>query len=238
MDNMVTAKYGLTGDMIADPKDLGLFRVVYDGPWAGRPAANSVPLRSYIIITDYGLGGNSLWWSDGSNWRPLNGNVLLYSQNGSLTTPISSLTGAAAGTFVLPGGASSLVIPAGMCFNGAAVGGEFVFYRTTATATSNVQFRLGTAASTADGMISTATMTAAANHSSRVISMARFGSSTSAYNAAGYTNYGGGASNPSAIADRTSNVNTAAAMYATADYSAGNAADVFQLISYKVWFEG
>lgn len=99
--------------------DLNL--AVYIGTWAGRPAANAVPVGSKMRVTNFGLGGQSEWWSDGTIWRPVNGQIVcwLYGEgtHGGASSGdgggVASLTGnGAAQKFTLPGTAPEF--PAGM----------------------------------------------------------------------------------------------------------------------------
>lgn len=98
-------------------------RIFYQGVWAHRPNAASVAPGAKIIATDIGVGGYSEWFSDGKNWRPLNGNVLLFEDRGSATAPLASLTGDGVATqqgFVIPN-ASSVRMPAGMAYAGSRI---------------------------------------------------------------------------------------------------------------------
>ena len=40
----------------------------YTGTWAGKPAANAIPLYGKVRITDYGVGGFSDWYSNGTRY--------------------------------------------------------------------------------------------------------------------------------------------------------------------------
>jgi hypothetical protein len=81
--------------------------------WAALPAANTVGKFTRRWVTDVGANGGSMWYSDGvSRWFPVGGNVVLAQANGSLASPLASLTGVTSADFVLPAG--NPVIPAGM----------------------------------------------------------------------------------------------------------------------------
>lgn len=90
--------------------------VVYVGTWASRPAASDVTAGSLMEITDYGAGGRSYWWSDGTYWRPQNGSVRLFTDfvtADPTANSLASLTGNSTEQFfTLPAG--NLLIPAGM----------------------------------------------------------------------------------------------------------------------------
>lgn len=90
--------------------------ITYEGTWASRPAATSVTAGAKIRITDVGVGGYSEWVSDGTYWRPVNGSVLLECRAGSVSSPVTSLTGN--GTiqqYILP---RDILLPAGMLIPG------------------------------------------------------------------------------------------------------------------------
>ena len=48
----------------------------YTGTWAGKPAANAIPLYGKIRITDYGVGGFSEWRTNGT--RYVRGPLVIY----------------------------------------------------------------------------------------------------------------------------------------------------------------
>lgn len=77
--------------MIRTKRNRGGF--AYRGPWAGRPAANGVPVGTKLAITDVGVGGYSEWFSDGTYWRPVGGFLMLGSWVSARDTPLSVITG-------------------------------------------------------------------------------------------------------------------------------------------------
>ena len=93
--------------------------------WAARPAASA---NTGLIIKISDVGFNSLFQSDGTNWRPLNGRVLLGQATGTVAAPLGvlSLDGTEQ-VFVL---SRNTPIPAGMIFPGAVISGEALFQRT------------------------------------------------------------------------------------------------------------
>lgn len=62
---------------------------VYTGTWAGKPAANTIPLYSRVRITDYGVGGFSDWYTNGT--RYVRGPLVIYS-NGLINVSSTSAT--------------------------------------------------------------------------------------------------------------------------------------------------
>lgn len=84
--------------------------IVGRGPWGdgtGIPSA-ATNTGNIFIATDIGTSQNSfggaIFFSDGANWRPLNGHVLLYSINGTVAAPVATVTtvSGTAQVFVLP----------------------------------------------------------------------------------------------------------------------------------------
>ena len=97
--------------------------------WANRPnaAANSGQI---IAVSDVGVGGCSYWWSDGANWRPLNGSCVLYSPGGTITTPVLTFDHPG-GNAIMPG-QPNILIPAGMAYAGARLNVDVVVNRPNA----------------------------------------------------------------------------------------------------------
>jgi hypothetical protein len=97
-----------------------LFAAGYAGPsgytWATKPAASAVLTGTTIRISDVGVSG-SLWTSDGTNWRPQNGSLVLWRRVGSLAAPVApNLTPTGANlSFAVP---DTMNIPAGMLIPG------------------------------------------------------------------------------------------------------------------------
>lgn len=58
------------------PLSGGTSQYVFIGVWASRPSASAYSLGTKIFVTDIGPAGSE-WVSDGSNWLPVNGSVLL-----------------------------------------------------------------------------------------------------------------------------------------------------------------
>lgn len=169
-------------------------------------------------------------------WKPRGGRQNLYRRCGSLSSPIASLTLAAAtGSFALPAfgsGTGAIQIPAGLLAAGVSqlhVYGEI--RRTTASGTANINLRLGTANSTADNTFAVAATTATADRQWEPDSQILIGGATT------YTMQNdlprNGQSTSSSV-DRTTNFNVASINYINADVSAGTVGDVFQIISLSV----
>ena len=204
---------------------------VVTGPaytWAARPAAAGNAGRC-IRITDVGVLGGSYWFSDGSNWRPVGGSVLIASQQGSITTPVSAFTAVTSSIFTI----TQPVFPAGMLIPGSAtIEFEAQLRRTGATATASINVHMGTAKSSSDNTIYAFTYAATTlldlfiNPTVLVAESGRIVTS----NWQGR----GGSGNASVYQERTGNINTAADMGITIAIASANAADSFALIGYKV----
>lgn len=110
--------------------------------WAAKPSASVAGAGTEIGITDVGPR-RSRWYSDGTNWRPVNGMVVLKQFGGSLATPAASYTGAiASAQIVQPGG--NLKLPAGMLLPGSVISVNSIERYVSAGSTSIVrQFRIG-----------------------------------------------------------------------------------------------
>ncbi len=232
---VVSANGFKTGSTTLTDSDFAAVQALVSGVgilWADRPTAAAAGNGALQWFSD--IGGGSLWRSDGTNWRPANGRTRLYAKNGLIAAPLATLTGVTSGVFTLP---ETLTIPAGLIAPHSAVWGNFEIFRTGATATALVQWRIGTAGTTSDSIVYQSSMSATTNHQSRSYSAAKFGTETDRFFAPNSSNMNGGGSQ-AAGADRTTNVNTAAAMYATVDLSSANAADTFSLIAYSLWIEG
>lgn len=96
--------YGVTPAGLLIP----LFEFAYKGDWSGRPAASAVPAGSKMCAVDVGVGGYSEWVSNGTHWRPMNGDLVFASFNaqcvGSTITPLATHTGTTADSaFVVAG---------------------------------------------------------------------------------------------------------------------------------------
>lgn len=197
--------------------------------WADLPAANSVPVgRTYTVL-------NTGWrvYSNGTNWRPANGRLLIAQRCGSVASPIATLTGVTAGMFTLP---ITPTIPAGMLGPHSRLYTEALVRRTTATATAIATSSLGTTGGTSDPNIFRVSMPASATSEVRISSFAAVdGSSATAYCAANAIPEN--AASAAQLADRNTNINTAAAMVASFGVTSANAADVFALVYYSVWME-
>ena len=198
--------------------------------WAARPAAATVP-GQVIRITDVGTAAHgSHWVSDGTNWRPVNGRVVLASLAGSTAAPVCSVTGSTGASFAIPGG--NIKVPAGLLLPGAQLEVRPVFRRVGANATGNVNVTIGTSQSASDSNLVAQGLAATTNldfaPDPRV-----FVSSATVITSTAWLQVGGGTGGGATL-DRSANFNTAADMWVSLYTSSANAADVFQLLALQV----
>jgi len=88
LQNMLTADYPDSTQNF-DPSKQPSFVCT----WATRPPASGVPIGTLITVTDQGANGRSFWWSNGVNWIPVNGEISMSVQYGTLAAPIATITG-------------------------------------------------------------------------------------------------------------------------------------------------
>jgi hypothetical protein len=207
--------------------------------WALRPTASG-NTGKVIRITDVGFQAcGSFWVSDGTNWNPVNGSVVLAQGSGAPGYPITSNTGATDFLFTLPAGpmvsGGSVVIPAGMIVpTMGQLEAECWVRRVGANGTASLRMYLGINdnASTDLNLGSTtlaATTNADANPGPLVTFPQALIAGTTAFlqrhsstmTAAGYD---AGASQ----------INTAAVMYFNIGVFVANAADTFRLVAYRL----
>ena len=197
--------------------------------WAGKPAVAAWPVGVPIIVTDVGGPAGSQWVTDGSNWLPANGRVVLASRSGSIAAPVATLTGTTTGKFTLP---ANIVLPAGILMPGKSKVEVIAALRKTGTA-ATVQFAatLGTANSTVDAAL-IATTSGAGTNSDVIINPLAAPSSTSSITTSSWSSIG--TTGTANFIDRTTNINTALDMFVNLAVFSGNVADTYSLLSYEV----
>lgn len=80
--------------------------------WAARPAPAAVPAYTRIWFSDIGIDGGSLWWSNGTRWKPVGGVCRLL----RTVTPISK-----SNANTSQGNLSTYTMPAGLMRTGDAL---------------------------------------------------------------------------------------------------------------------
>jgi hypothetical protein len=155
----------------------------YVGVLASRPAANSLPAGTEIVLTDIGIGGYSHWKTDGTDWLPTC-EIVMFRETAAAATGLSTVTGDATNNKPFtPPVYGSCGIPAGLLNTKMRIAIEAVAVRGgVASTTSNFLVRLGnTAFDTVNGgQIAQVLMPATINISGRLEGIASFSSVTSA----------------------------------------------------------
>ena len=198
------------------------------------PAASAALLNGQLYqLTDF---RNSLWYSDGSTWNPVNGSALLYQRLGSAAVPISSLNGIGAGRiFVLP---ETLKIPAILLNGNRRVRISGRVRRTAlagAPATVSVSATLGTTNTVSDQSVTTQSVNATLNQDLSIEGFASL-DSQNRFNRQGFQ--GWNLQNVTSFIDQTLNVNWIVDNYINFGInSAAIAGDTFSLFAYSVWIE-
>lgn len=109
--------------------------IIGRGAFSARPAA-SANTGNYYVATDIGTTASSfsgtLFVSDGTNWKPVNGSVVL--ANVLSSTAIATLT--ATGAFTLP---SNILIPPGLLFQGATLRVRMIVSRATTNVSTDIR---------------------------------------------------------------------------------------------------
>ena len=210
------------------------FEYPFRTTWAGRPPVGIVPAGTELQVTDY---GNRKWISDGVNWIPAQGVVILYDLFGlnDGTGHIAQISSATSGTFAIPG---RLKIPAGMLRNGTKISAQVEVTKVGGNGTATATVTLGTLNTTSDSSIVGQNMNIGTGMQALISCAARFGSSTTKFNTRDYVGEGiTQASVANVMKDRTSNINTGADMWVNVNINSANTGDVFNLIGIQVKME-
>ena len=201
--------------------------------WANVPFPATTP-GVIIQVLDVGVAP-SFWVSDGTNWRPLNGRVLLYQRTGTLAAPLATLTGVTLALFTLP---QTLTIQAGVIPPNGMVCVTAEVQRTTATAAANAKIWLGNLGTTADVAIGNLIMGATANLIIPRLHGSFFMTGSSGSGTVNGAVVPENTTSASAILqDATVNTPNTLPLYVTIGMSGANAADTFNLNNYSVWLE-
>ena len=206
------------------------FELPFRTTWADRPAVELVPAGTELQVTDY---GNQKWINDGTYWRPAQGRVLIYAKvTDSLATPLATLS--AAGIFAIPGGAPK--IPAGMIIPQMKVCATTQFRKYGTAASASVNTKLGTTGGFGDQYLCGGSIGNNNLGDMKANGFAFFGAQSNRYISGGWmaensSSYGG------VVTEISTNVNTAADMWATPAVTVMTAPDTIGLLSHQVWLE-
>lgn len=197
--------------------------------WANRPSAAVLGAGAVIEITDVGVP-RSWWMSNGTNWRPLNGNVVLRHLAGTGNAPVATYGGGTGGIAIpIPGGTFS--IPAGMILPGGVLKvGALLRHRGSNSCSFAIVLGATDSFNGNSSIINSNVNSNSAAHGTDVrvsfgTDKTRGCSSTyTARNSVGYSE------------DATININTDAVMYVNIVINAGsiNAADFFDVITFTL----
>jgi hypothetical protein len=201
--------------------------------FAGLPAASSVAAKS-VRITNIGpTGAGSLWISDGSEWKPLNGTVLHCKNSGTLAAPLATVS--AASKFSLPASDrvvnGSILIPIGTPRVGQGIRVSAKFNHRGTGGTWQVAARIGSGDTSSDPSFASFSGTAVDSQGvwllqDMVVSSATtFISSTYAMP---------NSSAPGSMVLRNVGFNNAAQLYISFYAVSVNAADFIDLLSYRI----
>ena len=235
--NIVTAETNsLTGViefLMPDGSTMSIDTPAYT--WAGKPAAAAGNLGLVIRVTD--LNG-TLWKSNGTNWRPVNGRAVIAKSAGSIASPLVSLSGAP-GQLVLPAasGVSSgaVIIPASVLLPGMGIEVSAKLRKTGTGGTWSGAVRVGTANASGDSGILSNTGAATTNNDLWMFGEADVVSPTLLATTAFATP---NSPTTGAFVDRNTNINTALPMYVGIWVGSLNAADTVALMSYEIALVG
>lgn len=201
--------------------------------FAGISASNFAP-GSRIRFTDM---KDAQFYSTGGLWKPVMGRQTLYIRQGSIASPIATLTGnGTQQAFTLP---ETLLIPRGLLTDTTKLYAEALLRRGGTAASITCGLTLGTTQTTQnDQSFAAQTITATDTNEGRIFGSAQIFSSTTSYISTGFMAANATGSASSAL--RSTNVNTAADMYVSIGSTSASfiSPDTLALISYHIWIEG
>ena len=204
--------------------------------FAGLPAPALMGTKT-VRVTNIGpTGAGSLWVSDGTDWRPLNGTALHCKNHSTLASPIATI-GAAAGKFVLPAAdrvlAGSILLPIGSPKVGQGIRLSAKFNHRGTGGAWQVAARIGSSDTSADPSFATFSGTAVDQQGVWLLQDLVVESTTTFVSSTFSTP---NASAPGGLALRNVNFNTATQIYVSFYAVSVAAADFIDLISYRVEF--
>lgn len=186
--------------------------------WANRPAVASY--KGLVIqVSDYNYAS---YYSDGTNYIPTAPQLIYHNTGlGSVASPTSTVA-AASTKFTVTGGVPT--IPASMCYAGARLRIQHTCRKSGATGAAKFDTYFGTSGDNTDTGICTATTVAGDTAYARANILLEFTSTTNAV--CTYNSTEGGNGSTGAILDRTTHIDTTAAMklsfYSGATFSVGD----------------
>lgn len=221
------------GNIVVSVNGAYRYALPFKTTWAARPPINLVPIGTELQVTDY---ANQKWISDGADWRPAQGRVLLAQKVGSLTAPIAAIQ-SVSGTFAIPGGGP--LIQAGLLVPSSKLGIQAEMRKTTGAGTFTANIWLGTAGATTDRTVLASASSATANTDALLTTSIKISDVPTRFIARNWMGDGStSSSNTGVISEANAGgFDTRLAMRVSFGNSAANATDNLVLLSYLVWLE-
>ena len=199
------------------------FLRTYRGAFSGRPTSPADGDIAYFTDVCFPPGGARFRYVTSLGFWVPDGTQTIFVNNGTLTTPVSSVAGVTAGNFAL----TNNTLPAGLLQPGMRGSAKAFIRRTGATATGTFAVYLGTTGTISDSQLAGLSLPATTATEGRYdcpFYVANSGVIVT------YANVGVNASSATtSVAERTTNINTAAGMSFTCAISLANVADSFAL---------
>lgn len=190
--------------------------------WATKPAANAFPVGVPVYISDVGVGG-STWFTDGTNWYPQGGKVLI-AQN---SNPIS-ITGTLTDQTGSSGTARAIItLPSNILLANGSMEVETFFSYTNSANAKNLRVRFGGTSGTS--YLNTSPTNTACVQNNCYIRNSNATTSQKGFLAAASNHFG------SAAGTTTSAIDTTAAVDIIIGGQLTNIAETITLESYAVW---
>lgn len=189
--------------------------------WANLPAASNVYVGQTVYVSNAGAKG-SFWYSDGTRWKPINGQCLL----ASLDTPSAAI--GSTETITL-----QWLIPAGMWQVGDIIRSQAFLTKSGATDTAIGAVRVGTSGTTTDTGLISLTWMAASGRTTDYFQDFRLDSATSTQLVSTGPGYGATTSvvaSPVAISSASAN-----ALYISQSFRSSGATDTVTAYSGSIW---
>lgn len=190
--------------------------------WSTKPAANAFPIGVPVYISDVGVGG-STWITDGTNWYPQGGKLLLAQNSNpiSITGTLNDQTG--------PSGTARAIItvPANMLLANGSVEVETLFSYTNSANAKNLRVRFGGMSGTV--YLNTPPTNTACVQNTCFIRNANATNSQKGFLAAASNHFG------SSSGTTTSTIDTTSAVDVLIGGQLTNIGETITLESYAVW---
>ena len=192
-------------------------------------ATTGLPVGASCNVSS--LGYQEFVW-DGTNWRPAQGFATIAQVNGSVATPVATLSAVTAGQFT-----PTITVPAKLIKSNSKLVVRATVRKIGANATAVLNVKLGTAGTTADGTVFSDTIANVTNQDVHGAIAATFGTGTTSFTSTNKAGIAGYAQAAAVTADVSTNVNTQVDMKVSFSIASASASDSFALIGYHVYIE-